>query len=119
MARWGITASTTAIFALVMVQLLHGVTFAMAHIAAIQYIQSEEPNKMVALQALYNAIPLGAFIALMTTFSGWGYELWGANIFWGMAAMGALALFIKLDERSSVVEINQLDSEQSESQSKC
>ncbi|MEG3692757.1 3-phenylpropionate MFS transporter [Vibrio coralliirubri] len=119
MARWGITASTTAIFALVMVQLLHGVTFAMAHIAAIQYIQSEEQNKMVALQALYNAIPLGAFIALMTTLSGWGYELWGANIFWGMAAMGALALFIKLDERSSVVEINQSDSEQSESHSKC
>ena len=89
------------------------------HIAAIQYIQSEEQNKMVALQALYNAIPLGAFIALMTTLSGWGYELWGANIFWGMAAMGALALFIKLDERSSVVEINQSDSEQSESHSKC
>ena len=106
MARWGITASTTAIAALILVQLLHGVTFAMAHIAAIQYIQSEEQNKMVALQALYNAIPLGAFIALMTTLSGWGYELWGANIFWGMAAMGGLALFIKLDERSSVVEVD-------------
>ena len=104
-ARWGITASTTDIFGLVLVQLLHGVTFAMAHIAAIQYIQSEEENKMVALQALYNAIPLGAFIALMTTLSGWGYELWGANIFWVMAAMGVLALFIKLDERSSVVDV--------------
>ena len=88
----------------------------MAHIAAIQYIQSEEQNKMVALQALYNAIPLGAFIALMTTLSGWGYELWGANIFWGMAAMGALALFIKVDERSSVVEVNQTASAQSDAQ---
>ncbi|MCP3944990.1 MAG: 3-phenylpropionate MFS transporter, partial [Desulfobacteraceae bacterium] len=111
MARWGITASTTAIPVLIVAQLLHGVTFAMAHIAAIQYIQSQESNKMVALQALYNAIPLGAFIALMTTLSGWGYELWGANIFWGMAAMGAIALFIKLDERSSVVEVNQPESE--------
>ena len=106
MARWGITASTTAIFALVMVQLLHGVTFAMAHIAAIQYIQSEKPSKMVALQALYNAIPLGAFIALMTTLSGWGYELWGADIFWFMAAMGVLALFIKVDEKHSVTDVN-------------
>jgi PPP family 3-phenylpropionic acid transporter len=104
-ARWGITASTTDILGLILVQLLHGVTFAMAHIAAIQYIQSEEENKMVALQALYNAIPLGAFIALMTTLSGWGYELWGANIFWVMAAMGVFALFIKLDERSSVVDV--------------
>lgn len=95
--RWGLTASTTALVALVMIQLLHGVTFAIAHIAAIQYIQHSEQRKMVALQALYNAIPLGAFIALMTTLSGWGYENWGANVFWAMAAMGVLALFIKVD----------------------
>ncbi|MGF1752575.1 3-phenylpropionate MFS transporter, partial [Vibrio makurazakiensis] len=105
MMRWGITASTTAIFALVAVQLLHGVTFAMAHIAAIQYIQSQEPSRMVALQALYNAIPLGAFIALMTTLSGWGYELWGSNVFWAMAVMGILALFVKVEGRSNVTEL--------------
>ncbi|WP_333703650.1 3-phenylpropionate MFS transporter [Vibrio hepatarius] len=96
-ARWGLTASTTALVALVMIQLLHGVTFAMAHIAAIQYIQNSEQRKMVALQALYNAIPLGAFIALMTALSGWGYENWGANVFWAMAAMGVLALFIRVE----------------------
>lgn len=95
--RWGLTASTTALLALVAIQLLHGVTFAMAHIAAIQYIQHSEQRKMVALQALYNAIPLGAFIALMTTLSGWGYEHWGANIFWAMAVMGVVALFIKVE----------------------
>ncbi|MGR5288180.1 3-phenylpropionate MFS transporter [Vibrio maritimus] len=95
--RWGLTASTTAVGALVVIQLLHGVTFAIAHIAAIQYIQKSEANKMVALQALYNAIPLGAFIALMMAVSGWGYENWGANVFWGMAAMGVLALFIKVE----------------------
>lgn len=96
-ARWGLTASTTAIAALVMIQLLHGVTFAMAHIATIQYIQHSEQHKIVALQALYNAIPLGAFIALMTTLSGWGYENWGANVFWAMALMGVLALFIRVE----------------------
>ena len=96
-ARWGLTASTTALVALVMIQLLHGVTFAVAHIAAIQYIQNSEQRKMVALQALYNAIPLGAFIALMTALSGWGYENWGANVFWAMAAMGVLALFIRVE----------------------
>ncbi len=98
-ARWGLTASTTAVVALVMIQLLHGVTFAMAHIAAIQYIQNSEQRKMVALQALYNAIPLGAFIALMTALSGWGYENWGANVFWAMAAMGVLALFIRVEPK--------------------
>tara|TARA_Y100001956_G_scaffold47475_1_gene46210 strand:- start:4373 stop:5551 length:1179 start_codon:yes stop_codon:yes gene_type:complete len=98
--RWGLTASTTMLLALVLIQLLHGVTFAIAHIAAIQYIQDSEPRKMVALQALYNAIPLGAFIALMTTLSGWGYEHWGANVFWAMAAMGVLALFIKVEPKA-------------------
>jgi len=101
--RWGLTASTTALLALVAIQLLHGVTFAIAHIAAIQYIQHSEQRKMVALQALYNAIPLGAFIALMTTLSGWGYEHWGANVFWAMAVMGVLALFIKVEPQAHVV----------------
>ncbi|MDR9826413.1 3-phenylpropionate MFS transporter [Vibrio sp. FNV 38] len=99
MVRWGLTASTTAVSLLVLVQLLHGVTFAMAHIAAIQYIQNSPTNKMVALQALYNAIPLGAFIALMTVLSGWGYEHWGANVFWVMASMGFFALFIRVEPK--------------------
>lgn len=97
MLRWGLTASTTTIVALVAIQLLHGVTFAMAHIAAIQYIQHAPQNKMVALQALYNAIPLGAVIAAITTLSGWGYEHWGSAVFWVMAAMGGFALLIRLD----------------------
>jgi len=103
-ARWGLTASTVDIWALVLVQLLHGVTFAMAHIAAIQYIGRQSENKMVALQSLYNAIPLGAFIAAMTAFSGWGYQEWGANVFWVMAAMGVLALFVRVDAKKSVSE---------------
>jgi len=55
--RWGLTASTTALVALVAIQSLHGVTFALAHIATIKYIQHAPQHKMVALQALYNAIP--------------------------------------------------------------
>lgn len=104
MLRWGITASTTLLLGLVLVQLLHGVTFAMAHIAAIQYIQNSEEHKMVALQALYNALPLGAFIAAMTAFSGWGFEHWGENVFWVMAAMGLVALFIKVAPVTSQVQ---------------
>ncbi|CAM2982550.1 3-phenylpropionate MFS transporter [Vibrio rarus] len=95
--RWGLTASTTMLPALVMIQLLHGVTFALAHIAAIRYIQGSEQNKMVALQALYNAIPLGIVMAVMTAVSGWGYERWGVNVFWVMACMGVVAMLVKLD----------------------
>ncbi|MCF7483600.1 3-phenylpropionate MFS transporter [Vibrio sp. J1-1] len=116
MMRWGITAGTTSIFALVVVQLLHGVTFAAAHIAAIQYIQNSEENKMVALQALYNAIPLGAFIALMTVLSGWAYEHWGSLVFWGMAAMGLFALFIKLDPQEPATHVVDLSEKALETQ---
>ncbi|WP_158129816.1 3-phenylpropionate MFS transporter [Vibrio fluvialis] len=111
MARWGMTASTTAIVALVAIQLLHGVTFAMAHIAAIQYIQHAPQNKMVALQALYNAIPLGAVIALMTTLSGWGYEHWGASVFWAMAVMGLLALLVKVEQPQTSVSMQKAEPE--------
>ncbi|MGY0617479.1 3-phenylpropionate MFS transporter [Vibrio sp. FJH11] len=114
--RWGITAGTTSIAALVVVQMLHGVTFATAHIAAIQYIQNSEENKMVALQALYNAIPLGAFIALMTVLSGLAYEHWGSVVFWGMSAMGLLALFIKLEPQQPAKHVVDLSDKALETQ---
>ncbi|WP_117236008.1 3-phenylpropionate MFS transporter [Vibrio maerlii] len=104
--RWGLTAMTTDIWALVLIQALHGITFALAHLAAIQYIQQAEQSRMVALQALYNAIPLGAVIAVMTPLSGWGYEAWGANVFWAMAIMGIVALLIKVEpQKPKVVEV--------------
>ncbi|PWI33790.1 3-phenylpropionate MFS transporter [Vibrio albus] len=101
--RWTLTATTTDLWALALVQMLHAVTFAIAHIAAIRYIQSVPENRMVPLQALYNAIPLGAVMALITTISGWGFERWGGSMFWGMAIMGALALFIRLEPAKTSV----------------
>ncbi|MDG3084627.1 3-phenylpropionate MFS transporter [Vibrio hannami] len=104
LARWCLTAGTTEIWALVLIQLLHGVTFAMAHLAAIQFIQKAPTNQMVPLQALYNAIPMGAVIAVMTTVSGWGYENYGANVFWAMAVMGLIACFIRVESKKPAQE---------------
>ncbi|OEF29405.1 3-phenylpropionate MFS transporter [Vibrio rumoiensis] len=96
--RWSGLALTNDIWLLALLQTLHGLTFALAHYATIRYIQQADDRHMVPLQALYNAIPLGAFVAIMTAISGWGYEYWGGGIFWIMAAMGLMALLIKLDE---------------------
>jgi PPP family 3-phenylpropionic acid transporter len=101
--RWGLTAMTYQLAVLVVVQLLHSLTFAVAHLAAIRYIQQASPERMIALQALYNAIPLGAVIAIMTALSGWGYERWGHQIFWAMAVMGVCALFIRLDPQKGLM----------------
>ncbi|MCE0493832.1 3-phenylpropionate MFS transporter [Vibrio salinus] len=92
--RWGVTALTYELFALVFVQLFHSLTFASAHIAAIRYIQNAPNHLMVPLQALYNAIPLGLVIAILTPMSGWGFEHWGGKVFLAMSAMGVIALFV-------------------------
>lgn len=102
--RWALTASLTDVWALGFIQLLHGVTFATAHLAAIQYIQRASQNEMVPLQALYNAIPMGAFTAIMIALSGIGFEIWGANVFWGMSIMGVLALFIRIEPKKGLPE---------------
>ncbi len=87
---------------LVMSQALHGgVTFAACHLATIRYIQHAQSNQMVALQALYNALPMGgAFMAMMTALSGWLYGIWGgADLFWLMAVMGVPVLLMKIESR--------------------
>ncbi len=99
MVRWGLTATSTNLLVLIAVQAMHSVTFAVAHIAAIRYIQQAPSHKMVAMQSLYNAISLGGTVAVLTSFSGWGYARFGANIFWSMAALGAIALFIRLPQQ--------------------
>ncbi|MFV0574747.1 MAG: 3-phenylpropionate MFS transporter [Vibrio sp.] len=99
--RWGGIALTHEIWLLAILQTLHGLTFALTHFATIRYIQQVDDSKMVPLQALYNAIPMGACVAAMTAVSGWGYEYWGAGVFWLMALMGAIALFVKIDPPKS------------------
>ncbi len=97
--RWGLAGSTTALVGLVVIQTLHGVTFAIAHIATIRYIQQQPQRHIVPLQALYNAIPMGALMAFVTVMSGWGYEYFGGYVFWLMASMGALSLLVKVDKK--------------------
>lgn len=97
LVRWGLTATITELPLLVLSQALHGITFAAAHLATIRYIQHANSNQMVALQALYNALPMGAFMALMTALSGWLYGMWGADLFWLMALMGAPVLLMKIE----------------------
>ncbi|MCG7584409.1 3-phenylpropionate MFS transporter [Photobacterium sp. OFAV2-7] len=99
MVRWGLTASMTELPVLVMAQALHGVTFAACHLATIRYIQQAQSNQMVVLQALYNALPMGAFMAMMTALSGWLYGIWGADLFWLMAVMGAPVLLMKIESQ--------------------
>lgn len=92
MVRWTITGLTTDVWALVFSQSLHGITFGVAHIAAMRYIQQQEADNMMALQALYSAIPMGIVMAALTMLSGELYHLFGGHSFFIMALLGVPAL---------------------------
>lgn len=96
--RWATLALATNVICIGAAQLLHGITYACAHLAAIGYIQSVSSRYMVSLQSIYNALTMSAFMALVSMICGWTYSIQPNYVFGLMALMGIPALFIKLDK---------------------
>ncbi|MGF1770133.1 3-phenylpropionate MFS transporter [Enterovibrio makurazakiensis] len=94
--RWLLTGWSTELGILVVAQSLHGVTFGVAHLAAMRYIQQQVPENIMALQALYSALPLGGVMAVLTVISGEFYSLWAGDSFYTMALLGVPVLFLSL-----------------------
>ncbi|OEE46377.1 3-phenylpropionic acid transporter [Enterovibrio norvegicus] len=94
--RWTLTAWSTDINVLILAQSLHGMTFGITHIAAMRYIQQQPAEHVMALQALYNALALGAVMALVTMLSGELYSSFSGGSFFVMAAFGLPVLFLSL-----------------------
>jgi MFS transporter, PPP family, 3-phenylpropionic acid transporter len=93
MLRWAVVAQTTEVMALALVQPLHGITFALLHLACMRLIARIVPQGLEGTaQALYGTVGIGAATALLTLVSGALYARLGAQGFWGMAALCALAL---------------------------
>jgi MFS transporter, PPP family, 3-phenylpropionic acid transporter len=91
--RWSVMANTTAAPALVCVQSLHGLTFALMHLAAIGIIARSVSNRLAATaQTVYGTGALGIASATMTFASGYLYGLFGLHAFWAMAAVCAVAI---------------------------
>lgn len=92
-ARWAVMALTTDLVALALVQPLHGVTFALLHLACMRLIARTVPAGLEGTaQALYATVGIGVATALLTFVSGILYMQWGAQGFWVMAALCAAAL---------------------------
>jgi PPP family 3-phenylpropionic acid transporter len=99
--RWIVMALTTELVALVLVQPLHGLTFALLHLACMRLIaRSVPPGLEGTAQAIYATFGIGAATALMTLASGFLYREWGALGFWAMAALCAAALPLALKLRA-------------------
>jgi len=91
--RWLALASTTELALLALVQPLHGLTFALLHLACMRLISRLVPPGLSGTaQALYGPLGIGISTALMTLVSGFLYARAGAHGFWFMAALCAAAL---------------------------
>nr|WP_294518973.1 MFS transporter [uncultured Rhodopila sp.] len=91
--RWAVLAQTGSVFAGALVEPLHGLTFALQHLACMRLIREIVPPYLAATaQAFYNTVAVGAATALLTLASGPLYAGFGANGFWVMSLLCAAAI---------------------------
>ncbi len=90
--RWSVMATTAAVPVLAAIQPLHGLTFALLHLAAMHLIARVVPQRLSAsAQTLYGTLGLGVASAVLTATGGLLYGALGAGAFWTMAALCVLA----------------------------
>jgi MFS transporter, PPP family, 3-phenylpropionic acid transporter len=92
-ARWIVAALTADIAALAIIQPLHGITFALLHLACMRLLAHIVPRELAATaQAVYGTVGVGASTALLTLASGWLYAQMGPHAFAVMSLLCLAAL---------------------------
>ena len=100
--RWAVMALTTDVIALALVQPLHGLTFALLHLACMRLLAAIVPPHLAATaQALY-AFGAAATSALLTLASGWLYARLGPQGFFVMALLCLTAMPLTFGLRQAV-----------------
>jgi PPP family 3-phenylpropionic acid transporter len=100
LVRWTLTAWVGSLPALLLIQPLHALTFAAAHLGAMHYLGAAVPQGQAGTaQSLYSAVVGGIGMGVASLLAGALYGAWGGNAYLGMAAMaaagGVVALRIK------------------------
>lgn len=91
--RWAVLASTTALPWLAAAESLHGLSFALLHLACLGLIEASTPADLrTTALALYGTLGLGLSGVAATLASGALYGALGASAFWAMAALSLAAL---------------------------
>ena len=102
--RWAVLAQTSTVGVLAGAQLLHGLTFALVHLACVRLITEVCPPRLAATaQSLYGTLALGVGSAVLTFLSGVLYQDRGAQAFWLMALLCLAAIPVALGLRGRVV----------------
>ncbi len=100
--RWGVLALTSSVTVLAGTQLLHGLTFALVHLACMRMIIAFCPLRLAATaQSLYGTLALGLASAVLTFLSGILYQYRGMDAFWLMSLLCVAAIPVALSLRGS------------------
>jgi PPP family 3-phenylpropionic acid transporter len=90
--RWAVMAESADVVALALMQPLHGLTFALFHLACMRLLAGIVPPGLAATaQAIYGTLAIGAATTVLTLLSGLIYARLGAHGFWIMPALRASA----------------------------
>ena len=92
--RWMGLAATSEIWLIGLLQLLHSLTYAVAHYGMVRYITTQPQSHISKLQALYNGISNSAMVAILTALSGVIYPYSPSMTFVLMAIIAALAFIV-------------------------
>jgi PPP family 3-phenylpropionic acid transporter len=84
----------------VLAQALHAMTFGAMHLATMRVMQQTVPAAVAGTAQTMLAAGIGAAMMAGTLAAGWFYAALGGAVFWGMAAMCALALVLVLGRRA-------------------
>jgi PPP family 3-phenylpropionic acid transporter len=104
--RWSVTAVTAWLPAMALVEPLHGLTFALLHLACMQMLSVVVPPALAATaQGIYGGVAVGTMTAIMTLVSGPLYGALGPRAFWVMALLCAAALPIAFAMRGISINV--------------
>ncbi|MBV8921097.1 MFS transporter [Bradyrhizobium sp.] len=90
--RWTVGGTTTSILLLSLVQPLHGLTFALLHLACMRILGAVVPTKLSATAQTVYAFGSGLVTAVITAMSGVLYARYAGASFVAMAGLCAAAL---------------------------
>ncbi|MDF1685219.1 MAG: MFS transporter [Parvibaculaceae bacterium] len=91
--RWGLMAVEPPLAVVIFAQMLHGITFGMAHLGSMHFIARSVPPRFSAtLQSLGAAVASGLFMGPLTYFSGPTYERFFSGAYAVMSLLGVVVL---------------------------
>jgi len=90
--RWSIAGVTTSVLLLAIVQPLHGLTFALLHLACMRVMGILVPTSLAATAQATYAFGSGFATAALTLLSGTLYASYGGAAFFAMAVLCGVAL---------------------------